>query len=139
MNTPNLPEGAIQVKRFRTATLVSFASIIIALLFFGAQLTVPTVLAVPSFTGGNPVSLGSNTCIGSGCHVSAGSPGTAVVTGFPAGMTYTPGTPIPLTLTINDATQTRFGFELTARLMSNTATAAGTWTAGTGSNPGTNG
>jgi Viral BACON domain len=115
-----------------------FIGILTLLVFFGSQLQVRTVLAVPSLTGGNPVPLGANTCAGSGCHVNIGSPGNAVVTGFPAGMTYTPGTPIPLTVTISDATQRRFGYELTARLVSNTATAAGTLAAGTNSNTGTN-
>lgn len=117
--------------------LVLFTLAVFALLIFGAHLRVPTVLAVPSFTSGNPVPLGANTCAGSGCHTNIGSPGTATVTGFPAGMTYTPGTPIPLTVTVNDTTQSRFGFELTARLANNTASAAGTFAAGTNSNTAT--
>jgi hypothetical protein len=109
-----------------------------ALVAFGAQLQVPTVFAIPGFTSQHTVPLGANTCAGSGCHTSNGSPGSAVVTGFPSGMTYTPGTPIPLTVTVNDTTQSRFGFELTARLTSNTASQAGTFAAGTNSNTGTN-
>src|ERR1700687_389038 len=118
--------------------LLLFTGILSVLMFFGSQLQVRTVFAVPGLTKNNPVPLGANTCAGSGCHVNIGSPGSATVTGFPSGMTYTPGTPIPLTVTVNDTTQSRFGFELTARLVSNTATAAGTLAAGTNSNTGTN-
>src|SRR5882672_7108138 len=116
-----------------------FTGILTVLVFFGAQLKVPTAFAVPSFTRNSPTPLGTNSCAASGCHNGTPAPGgSATVTGFPAGMTYTPGTPIPLTVTITDSAQNRFGFELTARLVSNTATAAGTWAAGTGSNTGTN-
>ena len=123
------------MRRFLSVTYFLFGVILIVLMFFGSQLRVPTVSAVPGFTNNNPVPLGTNTCAGSGCHVNLGGAGTAVVGGLPSG--YTPGTPIPLTVTINDANQSRFGFELTARLASNTAAAAGTFAAGTGSNTGT--
>ena len=137
------------MKSIRTSVLVLSIAAVFALVILGAQLQVPTafafpilhfskVHAVPSFTSQNPVPLGSNTCVGSGCHTSNGSPGSSAVTGFPAGMTYTPGTPMPLTVTINDPLGPRFGYELTARLASNTNTAAGSWTAGTNSNLGTN-
>jgi hypothetical protein len=141
--------GKINVKSIRTSLFVLSIATVFALVILGAQLQVPTafafpilhfskVHAVPGLTSQNPVPLGSNTCVGSGCHSSNGSPGSAAVTGFPAGMTYTPGTPIPLTVTINDPLGPRFGYELTARLASNTNTAAGSWTAGTNSNLGTN-
>jgi hypothetical protein len=123
---------------------------VVALVTLGAQLQIPTAFAFPkarmahvfpfpNLTSQNPVPLGSNTCIGSGCHTNSGSPGSAAITGFPTGMTYTPGTPIPLTVTVNDTTRSTYGFELTARLASNTATAAGTFTPGSSSNLGTNG
>ena|GEM_PF-2146032 len=126
------------MKQFRAAIYLLFAGILVVLLFFGSQLRVPTVAAVPGLTSAHTVPLGANTCAGSGCHTNIGSPGSAVVSGFPSGMTYTPGTPIPLTVTVTDATQSRYGFELTSRLASNTATQAGSYTAGTGSNLGTN-
>jgi Viral BACON domain len=125
------------VKRFLAGTYVLFGGILLILLFFGSQLQVSTVFAVPGFTSSNNVPLGANTCAGSGCHTNIGSPGSAVVSGFPSGMAYTPGTPIPLTVTITDTTQNRYGFELTSRLASNTATQAGSYAAGTNSNLGT--
>jgi hypothetical protein len=128
------------VNRFRPAMLVLFTSIIIALVFFGAQLQVPTALAVPGFTAQNPVALGANTCAGGGCHSgTATAGGSVVVTGFPAGMTYTPGAVQHLSVTVTDPTQNRRGFELTARLAS--ALQAGTFATPTGSNSnlGTNG
>jgi hypothetical protein len=119
--------------------LVLFTSIIIALVFFGAQLQVPTAFAVPGFTSQNPVALGANTCAGGGCHSgTATAGGSVVVTGFPAGMTYTPGAVQHLSVTVTDPTQTRRGFELTARLAS--ALQAGTFSnPGAGANLGTNG
>src|ERR1700674_2481021 len=137
-SSSNLRKGVLIVKRFRGVSLLFFTAVLMALVVFGAQLQVPTVFAIPGFTSQHTVPLGANTCAGSGCHTSNGSPGSAVVTGCPSGMTYTPGTPIPLTVTVNDTTQTRFGFELTARLTSNTASQAGTCAAGTNSNTGTN-
>ena len=125
------------MKRFLAGTYILFGCFLLLLLFFGSQLRVQTVSAVPNFTSSNPVPLGANTCAGSGCHTNIGSPGSAVVSGFPSGMVYTPGTPIPLTVTITDTTQSRYGFELTSRLASNTATQAGSYAAGTNSNLGT--
>jgi hypothetical protein len=138
------------VKSIRTSLLVLSIAAVVALVILGAQLQIPTafafpkarmskVFAFPSLTSQNPVPLGSNTCIGSGCHTNSGSPGGAAITGFPAGMAYTSGTPIPLTVTVNDATRSTWGFELTARLASNTSSAAGTFTPGSNSNLGTNG
>jgi hypothetical protein len=139
MTSQNLPEGVFQVRPFRTAMLVTFASIIMALVFFGAQLKVRTAFAVPRFTAQNPVTLGANTCAGGGCHSGTAAPGGGVVvTGFPAGMTYTPGTVQHLSVTVTDPTQTRIGFEVTARLAS--ALQAGTFAnPGAGANLGTNG
>jgi hypothetical protein len=143
-----LHQGELIVKSTRVSIIILSIAAVAVLVFVGAQLQVPTafafpilhfskVHAVPGLTGQHTWTLGTNACLGSGCHVSNGSPGSAAVTGFPANMTYTPGTPIPLTVTINDSNGGRFGFELTARLASNTATAAGSWAAGTGSNLGT--
>jgi hypothetical protein len=118
--------------------LLLFTGILIVLVLFGSQLQVRTAFAVPGLTRGNPVTLGANTCIGSGCHVSTGSPGTAVVTGFPSGMTYTPGVTQHLSVMVNDTSGSKRGFELTARLAS--ALQAGTFsTPGANTNLGTNG
>jgi len=80
---------------------------------------------------GVPKELG--TCAGAaGCHVGttndSNNKGSVSVT-FPDGMTYTPGVKQHLTVTISDpaATQRAWGFQLTARPASNTATMAGTF------------
>jgi hypothetical protein len=127
------------VKRFRPAMLLLFTGLLILLVFFGAQLQVPTAFAVPGFTNQRTLPLGANTCAASGCHSgTAAAGGSVVVTGFPAGMTYTPGTVQHLSVTVTDPTQTRIGFELTARLAS--ALQAGTFAnPGAGANLGTNG
>ncbi len=49
---------------------------------------------------------------------------------FPNGLTYTPGTPQQLTVTIQDSAQKRWGFEMSARLSSSSTTQAGSFTAG---------
>ncbi|HTC62468.1 MAG TPA: hypothetical protein VK709_06470 [Candidatus Saccharimonadales bacterium] len=135
--------------KFKRSLLMTFSiASVVALVFLGAQLQLPTafalprvhgprVFAVPGLTSSHTWTLGTNACAGSGCHTSTGSPGTATVTGFPASMTYTPGTPIPLTVSITDAGQSFYGFELTSRLATNTATQAGSFTAGTGTNTAT--
>ena len=104
------------------------AVMLIALVFFGAQLQVPTISATPSqasFNSSNPT---ANTC--AGCH--GGSPssgGSTSISGFPAGMTYTPGGPaIPLTVTVTDPNYSTYGFQLTARLASNIGTTGGAFT-----------
>jgi uncharacterized protein (TIGR03437 family) len=68
------------------------------------------------------------TCIA--CHIGTplnGGPGSVSVT-FPSGLTYTPGVPQQLTVTIADPVQHAWGFELTARAASNPATMAGAFT-----------
>src|SRR5262249_30503016 len=67
-------------------------------------------------------------CIASQCHVgTANDPankGSVKVT-FPNGTTYVPGVKQHLVVTIDDPTQRAWGFQLTARLSSNTAAMAG--------------
>lgn len=71
----------------------------------------------------------NGSCNQIGCHT--GTPvnggGGSVSVQFPQGMTYTPGVKQHLVVTIADSRQRRWGFELTARLASNTATVAGTF------------
>jgi uncharacterized protein (TIGR03437 family) len=67
-------------------------------------------------------------CTAIGCHVgTANSPSNqgSVKVNFPNGLTYTPGVKQHLSVTIADPTQRAWGFQLTARLASNTATLAG--------------
>lgn len=75
----------------------------------------------------------NGTCTAAGCHTGktndpANKGGVAI--NFPNGTTYSPGVTQHLTVTISDpaATQTAWGFQLTPRLVSNSATVAGTLT-----------
>jgi uncharacterized protein (TIGR03437 family) len=77
---------------------------------------------------GVPNELG--TCLQEGCHVGTLNPssGNVKIT-FPDGQTYTPGVKQHLTVTISDTpgTPRAWGFQLTARLSSNTNTLAGSF------------
>jgi hypothetical protein len=108
-----------------------FTSILIALVFFGAQLRVPTALAFPTLASFNSATPTINTCAVSGCHTGTISPSSAGIT-FPTGMTsYTPGgTAVPLNITVPGTTYGTWGFQLTARLASSTSSPAGFFTAG---------
>jgi len=73
------------------------------------------------------------TCATSGCHTgTTNDPANkgSVSVNFPNGMTYTPGVAQQLSVTIADpaTTQVAWGFQLTPRVASNTATVAGTMT-----------
>ena len=69
----------------------------------------------------------SGTCTSIGCHVGTANSGSGSVTvSFPNGMTYVPGVQQHLTVTISDSAQRAWGFQLTPRLASNSATLAGT-------------
>jgi uncharacterized protein (TIGR03437 family) len=70
---------------------------------------------------------GENTC--TACHVGSSGSGSVTVT-FPNGTTYTPGVKQHLVVTVTDATQKRWGFQLTARLSSNSKSQAGTFAPG---------
>ena len=72
------------------------------------------------------------TCTQSGCHSgTTNDPANkgSVTVNFPNGMTYAPGVVQHLSVTIADpaATQTAWGFQLTARTASNSGTQAGTF------------
>jgi len=67
---------------------------------------------------------GETTC--SACHSGSGATGNVAVT-FPNGQTYIPGVTQHLVVTISDTAAKRWGFQLTARLTSNTRTQAGTF------------
>jgi uncharacterized protein (TIGR03437 family) len=67
-------------------------------------------------------------CTAIGCHVgTANNPANqgSVKINFPNGLTYTPGVKQHLSVTIADPTQRAWGFQVTARLASNSATLAG--------------
>ncbi|MGO9261249.1 MAG: choice-of-anchor V domain-containing protein [Bryobacteraceae bacterium] len=73
----------------------------------------------------------NGTCTAAGCHTgTTNDPANkgSVKINFPNGMTYTPGVTQQLTVTISDpaSTQVAWGFEVTPRLATNTATMAGT-------------
>ena len=82
---------------------------------------------------GVPNENGGATCANSGCHTgTANNPankGSVTVT-FPDGTNYVPGVKQHITVTIADPapSQVAWGFQLTARLASNTATMAGSFT-----------
>jgi uncharacterized protein (TIGR03437 family) len=63
------------------------------------------------------------------CHLGfpLNDPGGSVTVSFPGGMQYTPGVTQRLTVTVTDARQSRFGFQLSARLASDTARQAGSF------------
>ena len=70
---------------------------------------------------------GESTC--ASCHVGSSGSGSVTVT-FPNGTTYTPGVKQHLVVTVSDSAQKRWGFQLTARLSSNSKSQAGTFTPG---------
>ncbi len=86
----------------------------------------PGYCAVPNENGGSS----GATCASVGCHTgtanSASNKGSVAVT-FPNGMTYTPGVPQTLSVTVTDSTEKAAGFELTARQASSTSTVAGSF------------
>ena len=63
------------------------------------------------------------------CHGGAGGSGSVTVT-FPGSMAYTPGIPQHLIVTITDAAQKRWGFQLTARPALSPTTSGGVFTIG---------
>src|SRR5215467_5138191 len=69
-------------------------------------------------------------CISSQCHVgTANDPNNkgSVKVAFANGTSYVPGVTQHLVVTIDDPTQKAWGFQLTARLSSNSASLAGTF------------
>src|ERR1035437_182832 len=81
----------------------------------------------PGYSG-VPKELG--TCTASGCHVgTTNNPANkgSVSVAFPSGQTYVPGVKQHLVVTVADPTQRAWGFQLTARLATNTATLAGSF------------
>jgi uncharacterized protein (TIGR03437 family) len=80
--------------------------------------------------GYNGVPREQGNCTAIGCHVgTANNPANqgSVKANFPNGLTYTPGVKQHLSVTIADPTQRAWGFQLTARLASDTATMAGSF------------
>jgi uncharacterized protein (TIGR03437 family) len=72
----------------------------------------------------------NGTCTASGCHTGTtnnpNNKGSVAVT-FPGGNGYTPGVKQHLVVTITDATQRAWGFQLTARNATSTSTMAGSF------------
>jgi len=71
-------------------------------------------------------------CTAAGCHAGTANAAAnrgSVAVNFPNGLAYAPGVKQRLSVTISDpaATQRAWGFQLTARLVSNTATMAGSF------------
>src|SRR3974390_1248123 len=58
---------------------------------------------------------GETTCVG--CHTSfaLNSGAGSLALSFSSGSTYTPGTPVTITITLSDPNAMRWGFEITAR------------------------
>lgn len=77
-------------------------------------------------------------CASAGCHTSSFSGGPINAGGGSVSIsfstpTYTPGTPVGVTVQVTDPTNRRYGFQASARLESNLATAqAGRFSTGTG-------
>lgn len=71
---------------------------------------------------------GESTCVA--CHTGTalnGGPGS-IDASFAGGQTYTPGSKQHVTVTVSDPAQRRFGFQMTARLASDSRTQAGSFT-----------
>src|SRR5436190_17298721 len=71
----------------------------------------------------------NGSCNQLGCHTgtAVNAPGGSVSVTFPNGLSYAPGVTQHLVVTVNDATQRRWGFEMTARLGSDLTKMAGTF------------
>src|SRR5438045_469377 len=71
----------------------------------------------------------NGSCNQLGCHTgtAVNAPGGSVSVTFPNGMTYAPGVTQHLVVTIDDSKQRKWGFELTARLASDSSQMAGTF------------
>lgn len=97
------------------------------------------VLALPfllyAFAGGPdpgnagvPTDSSGRTCAQAGCHVGTANSGAGrVAITLASGSTYTPGVTQRVAVRVEDPDQRRWGFQLTARVTSNTATQAGTF------------
>jgi uncharacterized protein (TIGR03437 family) len=76
---------------------------------------------------GAPGDTGSGTCQDSGCHSGVGvnKGGGSIQIILPGAATYTPGVTQHIMVKVTDAAKAKFGFELSARLASNTDKQAG--------------
>jgi uncharacterized protein (TIGR03437 family) len=108
------------------------AAMVPMLLFAYASGPDPRYTAAP---GDSPLA-----CASAGCHtgLAKGGPinaaGGVVTATFSSGTTYTPGQPVTITVNVTDPVNTLHGFQMTARLESNLATAqAGRFSYQTGS------
>lgn len=88
----------------------------------------PGNCGVPNENGGGAAGL---TCAQSSCHVGTANAAAnkgSIAINFPSGLTYVPGVVQHLSVTITDATQSSWGFQLTARSAASASTMAGTFT-----------
>ena len=103
------------MKRFGFWPIVAFILLAIPLL----------MMAFPQPPAGNTGAPGDSTC--ASCHNGVATGGSVAAN---LGTTYTPGGAAhPITVTVNDTTHTQASFQMTARLATNTATPAGSFTA----------
>lgn len=89
-------------------------------------LLLPAGLALAEDHGPDPGLTGApgeQTCTSCHAGTALNAGGGKVALTLPNGSTYTPGTKQRITITITDGTATRYGFQLTARLTSNPASA----------------
>jgi uncharacterized protein (TIGR03437 family) len=109
-----------QKTKLRVAKSVVILSIVPVLIHAYEYGPDPGAAGVPGENG---------SCSQSGCHTGTavnGGGGSVTVT-FPGDMTYTPGQTQHLVVTIDDSKERKWGFELTARLASDTTQMAGSF------------
>jgi uncharacterized protein (TIGR03437 family) len=102
-------------KRYVRLAVASFCGIFVSLLLGYSTGPDAGLSGVP----------GENTC--SACHTGGSGSGSVKVT-FPGAQNYTPGVAQHLVVTVADPAQRRWGFQLTARMSSSTATSGGVFT-----------
>jgi uncharacterized protein (TIGR03437 family) len=111
------------MERKRKLTLAKIAAVMSAIPFLLYAYEYGPDAGVAGVPGEN------GTCSQVGCHTGTGvnAGGGSVSVALPQGLAYAPGTTQHLVVTIDDAAQRRWGFELTARLANDTKTVAGTF------------
>ena len=113
---------SLTAKRITTCAALLFPQLL--LLVFSAGLLVAYSSGPDYGYAGVP---GEATC--AACHGGSSGSGNVTVT-FPGTMTYTPGTAQHLLVTVTDAAQKRWGFELTARRETDATSPGGVFTPG---------
>jgi len=103
-------------------------------IFFGKSMAILSVIPALIYAyaaGPDPGKSGvpgESTCNEAGCHVGTGlnAGGGSVKISASGGSSYTPGVTQRITVAVSDPAQRRWGFQLTARLASDSKTRAGT-------------